>query len=214
MASYSSVVLLVVLQVLAGSLNKVTVSAQCEGSAQCLKDIAALKAKVDSDKLALIKAEDLLSAKIASCSFSCPAGFTKVPGVSKCIKLLEGDSTWDAAQMRCADIQSHLLFLDSQAEADFVKAQIKAKSDAGKAPGRGYWCGARRITDSCASDFVWKTATTGGTQKPLTFTDYAAPNSCGAGFPTEFCMEMNINSAYKWNDVPCSIGNWPICQTP
>jgi hypothetical protein len=166
---------------------------------------------------AKVTAQQAVDAKTTICSFTCPAGFTKVTGVQKCIRLVNEYLSWDAALARCAVLQpgSYLVSIDSPAELTFVQSRIAAFNTANGITTRGYWTGGRRLTDACTSDMVYKTVA-GGPTHPLSFTDLfgGIAFSCNTGtYVNEFCMEI-IKDSYKMNDIPCTTTNRPICQYP
>jgi len=168
---------------------------------------------------AKVTAQQALDARTTICSFTCPAGFTKVPGVQKCIKIVNENIDWDIARLRCPAVQagSYLASIDSAAENTFFQSHFAANTAAAGAPSRGYWLGGRRATESCNSPMEYKTATL-GSRFLLPFVDLHGGTafSCGAGYPLEHCLELiRDGTVYKMNDITCGpTANRPICQYP
>jgi len=190
-------------------------------ASECVADLATLTtalsnadAGVAAAQQAKVTAQQALDARNTFCSFTCPAGFTKVPGVHKCIKLVNEEMGWNAARDRCAVLQpgSYLASFDSQAEWTFLLEQIAAFTISVGAPTRGYWLGGRRVTDACASALEWKTVV-GGPTRPITFAYSAIDNSCPI-YPTQFCLELTKVYQYGLNDMACDVYSRPICQYP
>jgi len=207
MMSFSSVFLVLIVSVLARESG---VSAQCDAQAKCISDITTLRDNVNKARLAVINSEQILDKKITSCSFKCPAGFTQVPGVTKCIQVVQESLGWDAGQKRCATLNASSVAIENKAENDFIMSHIKALYDAGKNPPQGYYTGGRREDWTCSSKFVWVTAS--GIQHDFTFTNWHPANpSCTGG--NEPCVHLlNAPESFLWNDVGCGAATWVICQ--
>jgi len=202
MTSFSLALIVLIVSVL---VHESRVSAQCDAQAQCLKDIATLRNNVDI-------AARALNNKITSCTFACPAGFKQIPGVTKCIQIVQEGVNWGAGQDKCTALnaQASLLAIDSKAEYDFVTAELKALSDSGKTPPNGFWVGGVRAARTCGTRFMWETAA--GSQSIVTFTDWATNQpDCYQG--SEFCIHVvNVQGVFKWNDLICSASTWAVCQ--
>jgi len=208
----SSFLRLAVLCVLAVGLE--TVRGQCENDAvPCLDEINTLKDKLVAARASVTASETKLLQKITECSFPCPDGFIRIPDVKKCIKFVREAVTWDGGQAKCVSYhaKSHLAFIESAAEHDFVVKTINSWPAADRAANIGIFIGGQREDKTCYTKLVWKSAS--GVQTPITYSRFqpGEPNCPPGG--VEGCLHLYTPFGYNWNDIPCNHGSmWALCQ--
>jgi hypothetical protein len=81
--------------------------------------------------------------------------------------------------------------------------------------GAWFWASGQRLNEtSCTDEFVWKISN--DKQLPLSFTFWMQdePNCFRnqLGLPVEGCLQIRPETDFKWNDVPCEIVLYPLCE--
>jgi len=183
------------------------------------KDFAGMKSKVAGlESLTALTADvkqvkaEIIGMKTSLKALSCPTGYTYVPSLSTCYKLVTHALNWDQAQNNCAASGASLASIASLAQSQRINSYLYSTGvSLGIICTRGTWIGAQRQNvNSCATPFVWKSSS--GQQTPFTYTHWLAgePN-CQRN--AEKCAHIwDLSKNLAWNDEPCHIQLCSLCQ--
>jgi predicted Fe-S protein YdhL (DUF1289 family) len=142
---------------------------------------------------------------------NCPIDFTKLP--SGCYRIIHDEMNWQNATTRCimADSRAHLVVIGNAEEQRAVAKMLSSQMTRGA---KKYWTAGQRLEPLVNSRFVWKIQGASGdvvtAQMRYTNWERGEPNSRSS--TVEGCLEMFGHGTYKWNDVPCNVHKFPVCE--
>ncbi|XP_035697814.1 uncharacterized protein LOC118430887 [Branchiostoma floridae] len=130
----------------------------------------------------------------------CPSGYVPFRDGDRCFNFSIGQKNYTDARSACQAAGGHLAMPKDQATNDFLVNQIR-----GRYPnGSDVWFG---LTDQAdEGSFLWEDGT------PLVgWTDWCTeqPDDYETG---EDCVEWWDSCDYKWNDVPCTVSRYYVCE--
>lgn len=120
---------------------------------------------------------------------------------SNCYFFSTNTLTWDLSVKNCSDLGAHLVVINTVAEQEFL---FNAKPR-----GREFYIG---LTDQVVEG-RWKWVDGTPFNKSLSFWDEGEPNNLAT---VEDCVTIrdSSNSRKNWNDVPCFLNMFRICEMP
>ncbi|XP_053382727.1 C-type lectin domain family 17, member A-like [Mercenaria mercenaria] len=137
----------------------------------------------------------------------CPSGWTM--NDESCYFLHTHDRyDWAESQTFCDGHHSHLVYIESKAENDFLKGMISQRLSNSTDRKDHVWLGA---TDEIEErKFVWYYI-----EQPVTFTDWG-PNEPNSNpiYGDEDCLVSWAHYNWKWADLNCHAVNYFICERP
>lgn len=125
----------------------------------------------------------------------CPDGWVFYN--KSCYLFSESGKSFQDAAKTCSDLGSHLVYIDSEAENNFLKNFLATLK------GNAYWIG---LSDE-DKEGTW---TLYGTKIPATFFDWmeGEPNQSGE----EDCAHFWDRFSFKWNDEDCWFPYFFVCE--
>jgi hypothetical protein len=146
---------------------------------------------------------------------TCPANFTKLS--SGCYKIIRKEVNWQNAATRCISEhrQAHLVVIGSKAEQDAIDKMLSDRPTGYISAVKKFWTAGQRIDPLVNSKFVWKILRASGDVNiaDVTYTNWGEGEPNNHANVVEGCLEIvGQGSSYKWNDVPCHLNKFPLCE--
>lgn len=114
---------------------------------------------------------------------------------------------WHEAEFECITIHGgYLVEIESSSENNFIVQEAKRHHALDHSDHNyGYWIGGPDI--EVEGEYIWMKS-----KHPFNFTDWAARQPDNQRH--EDCVHLNGNYGFRWNDAPCSLKAYYICEKP
>ncbi|KAL6491149.1 hypothetical protein MHYP_G00014940 [Metynnis hypsauchen] len=107
------------------------------------------------------------------------------------------NKTWTDAQKHCREKFTDLATIQSSGNMSSIKAHFNGSAG-------NFWIGLRQKVQQNTTVWIWSD----GSNSSYRYWDTGKPNNTGS----DNCVELQGDSAYKWNDLNCTWPNQFICH--